>query len=166
MFEIAPESINLAALPSLTLANRKQLPNIATCYLVLDGETVVYVGRSNNLVLRWLGHHKLKQLKSRETEVKIAWIECSDVSLLPSIERALIQYFKPELNDMGEKAMRADYLTRFKLSNDGELAEKAISVRLPLEVDAQVRAMQGQQRSEWLRSAIAEKLERDLQQSA
>jgi Arc/MetJ-type ribon-helix-helix transcriptional regulator len=60
--------------------------------------------------------------------------------------------------------MRADYLTRFKPSNDGELAEKAISVRLPLEVDAQVRAMQGQQRSEWLRSAIAEKLEREQQQ--
>ena len=61
--------------------------------------------------------------------------------------------------------MRADYLTRFKPYEDGELAEKAISVRLPLEIDAKVRAMQGQQRSEWLRKAIAAQLERDSKQN-
>lgn len=61
--------------------------------------------------------------------------------------------------------MRADYLTRFKSSIDGELAEKPIAVRLQRAVDAAVRAMPSSERSEWLRSAIAEKLERE-QQSA
>lgn len=57
--------------------------------------------------------------------------------------------------------MRADYLTRFQSANEGELAEKAISVRLTLPIDAEIRKMEGDKRSKWLRSAIAEKLERE-----
>ncbi len=57
--------------------------------------------------------------------------------------------------------MRADYFTRFKASSDGELAEKPIAVRLQRDVDAAIRAMPSSIRSEWLRSAIAEKLERE-----
>ncbi len=59
--------------------------------------------------------------------------------------------------------MRADYLTRFRPSSDGELAEKPIAVRLQRNVDAAVRAMPSSERSEWLRSAIAEKLAREQQ---
>ena len=59
--------------------------------------------------------------------------------------------------------MRADYLTRFKLSSDGELAEKPIAVRLQRDVDAAVRAMPSSERSEWLRKAIAAQLEREQQ---
>lgn len=96
---IVPESIDIASLPSLVLAERKQLPNCAACYLVLEGETVVYVGRSANLRLRWRNYHqKLRHLKNRGTKIKIAWLECSEPSLLPAIEKALIGYFQPELN--------------------------------------------------------------------
>ena len=82
--------INPLALPSLPLTDRRQLPNCAAVYLVLEGETVIYVGQSTSLILRWQQHNKLKQLKSRGTEIKVAWLECSDPALLKSVESALI----------------------------------------------------------------------------
>ena len=44
------------------------------------------------------------------------------------------------------------------------MAEKPIAVRLPVEVDAAVRAIPSSERSEWLRKAIAAQLEREQQQ--
>lgn len=38
MSVIAPESINIAELPSLALADRQLLPNGPACYLVLEGQ--------------------------------------------------------------------------------------------------------------------------------
>ena len=45
--------INPLSLPSLPLALRRQLPNCAGVYLVLEGKTVIYVGQSASLILRW-----------------------------------------------------------------------------------------------------------------
>lgn len=59
-----PSEINVSSLPLLALAERKRLPN-AACYLVLEGDPVIYVGRS---------------------AIKIAWLECSDPSLIPTIK--------------------------------------------------------------------------------
>lgn len=95
---VEPESIDLATLPSIELTERKQLPNIAACYLVMEKESVIYIGKSTNLVIRWLSHNRLKEIKLRGTDIKIAWIEVSDPNLLLVIEKALIQYFKPPLN--------------------------------------------------------------------
>ena len=57
--------INVSSLPLVALAERKRLPNCAACYLVLEGEPVIYVGRS---------------------AIKIAWLECSAPSLIPTIK--------------------------------------------------------------------------------
>ena len=94
---IAPETINIASLPFLPLANRRDLPNSAACYLVIEGEKIIYVGQAKSLLLRWQGHHRLKDFKKRK-DVKIAWLIISDESLLREIETALIQWFQPELN--------------------------------------------------------------------
>ncbi len=56
--------------------------------------------------------------------------------------------------------VRADYKTRFKGKGIGvKNKQRPVSVMLPEEIDAIVRAMPN--RSEFIRQAIIEKLERD-----
>jgi len=90
-------TINPLTLPSLSLANRSALPPCLAVYFALEGDHVLYVGRSVNLQQRWITHHRYSQLKGLNN-VRIAWLECSDPSLLPEIEAALIEYFQPSLN--------------------------------------------------------------------
>lgn len=180
MLSIDPGSVKLSALPSLPLADRRQLPNCAAVYLVLEGENVIYVGQSTSLILRWQGHDKLKQLKSRGAEIRLAWLECNDPTLLRSIEAALIQWFKPELNRFYPK-LKQPHLTsektgikkrikryahnkntgKFCSPNPEPLAKRIISVRLPVSIDSRVRELAGNELSEWIRQAIAEKLARE-----
>jgi hypothetical protein len=96
----APESLDIAALPSLPLLDRSKLPSVAACYLVIEKDAVIYVGQTCRLQKRWNAHHKLEELKRRNADVKIAWIECNDSSLLTPIENALINWFQPELNGL------------------------------------------------------------------
>lgn len=92
-----PLGIDFSTLPSLPLASRSALPPCPAVYFVLEGNHVLYVGRSVNLQQRWITHHRYSQLKGLNN-VRIAWLECSDPSLLPEIEAALIEYFQPSLN--------------------------------------------------------------------
>jgi hypothetical protein len=92
-----PTTINPLALPSLSLANRSALPPCPAIYFALEDDHVLYVGRASNLQQRWTTHHRYSQLK-KLNNVRITWLECSDPSLLPEIEAALIEYFQPELN--------------------------------------------------------------------
>lgn len=110
MSVITPESINIASLPSLALNDKKNLPSVSAIYLVLEGETIIYIGLAKNLYSRWRNYHqKMKHLRTRKTSLKIAWLECSDSDLMPAIEKALIAYFHPELN--GKKtAEEIDYI--------------------------------------------------------
>lgn len=50
-------------------------------------------------------------------------------------------------------------VSRFSSPYEQQMAEKPISVRLSAEIDEKVRALPN--RTEWLREAIAEKLERE-----
>lgn len=97
MIAIAPETIDIAALPSLELENRKQFPACSCIYLACSGEQILYIGKSRNLAQRWAGHHRQAQLETFGS-VRIAWIEVSDTSMLLVIEKALIEYFNPPLN--------------------------------------------------------------------
>ncbi|HEY9748539.1 MAG TPA: helix-turn-helix domain-containing protein, partial [Allocoleopsis sp.] len=58
---------------------------------------ILYIGRSQNMRHRWISHHRHSQVAEFDG-AKIAWIEISDCSLLPEIEFALIEYFRPPLN--------------------------------------------------------------------
>lgn len=98
MTVVAPESINPLELPSLPLESRRELSPCPAIYFVLKGEQVLYIGRTVNLNKRWRKHAKLRQLKSYTGHIHIAWLECNDISLLSSIEIALINFFQPELN--------------------------------------------------------------------
>ena len=60
---------------------------------------------------------------------------------------------------MSDTPLRRDYLTRFQQQGDVPMAERPLSVRMPEDIDAIIRAKPG--RTEWLRDAIVEKLWRE-----
>jgi excinuclease UvrABC nuclease subunit len=91
-------NIDPLTLPSLPLKERSSLPSCSAIYFVMDGNCVLYIGKSVNLAQRWATHHKLSQLVKLDSVLKIAWLECSDANLRDDIEAALIQQFTPKLN--------------------------------------------------------------------
>ncbi|MBR8839987.1 MAG: GIY-YIG nuclease family protein [Stigonema ocellatum SAG 48.90 = DSM 106950] len=95
--EIVTETVNPHLLPSLPLASRRVLPHCPAIYFVLSGDEILYIGQTNSLLLRWQNHHRLKDCKSLKN-VRIAWLECSDVKLMPEIEKSLINWFEPPMN--------------------------------------------------------------------
>jgi GIY-YIG catalytic domain len=166
---IAPESINLATLPSIALENRRTFPQCSCIYIARSGEEILYIGKAINLAQRWRQHHRQAELESME-EVKITWLEVSDPGLLPVVEKALIQYFKPQLNGQSvavhqrkQNLERADYKTRFK-NSDGitNLSKNTIGVKLPKDIHAVIRAMRACDRSVWLRRIITEAAKKEL----
>jgi hypothetical protein len=58
-----------------------------------------------------------------------------------------------------KKPVRADVLTRFQQQGTVPMAKQPVTVRLPEDIDAIVRALPD--RNAWLRSAILEKLDQD-----
>ncbi|MEH2029822.1 MAG: helix-turn-helix domain-containing protein [Nostoc sp.] len=92
-----PEQIYLPDLPSLPLKNRQNLPSISCIYFVLENGWLVYIGRFKDLRFRWRQHHRYHDFQHLEN-VKIAWLEISEPSLLHEIEMALIAWFEPYLN--------------------------------------------------------------------
>lgn len=97
MIAIAPEHINLLALPSLLLESRRNLPNKSALYFVFDADDeLLYIGKTISLVERWRGHHRVAQLEQLDN-VRIAWMEC-DKELIDSSEEAFIAHFNPSLN--------------------------------------------------------------------
>lgn len=95
---VSPEAINPLELPSVSLAERSQLPQHPVIYFAIDSEGVVqYIGRSINPRQRWMQHHRCNQLLKMGS-VRIAYL-FADADLLPAIEEALIQWWQPPLND-------------------------------------------------------------------
>ena len=105
---ISPEAIDLNSLPSVELESKSELPEQSAIYFAIDSQGAIqYIGRSSNLKNRWINHHRFNQLKSLGG-VRIAYLFL-DLDLLPSVEKALIEWFKPALNnsDSPEKRKRA-----------------------------------------------------------
>jgi hypothetical protein len=60
---------------------------------------------------------------------------------------------------MVQPPIRPDVLTRFQKQGDTPMAKTPLSVRMPEDIDAIVRAKPN--RTQWLRDAILEKLDRE-----
>lgn len=93
-------AIDPLTLPSLPLGERSRLPNCPAIYFVLNGTRVLYIGQTINLAQRWLTHHRWQQFSKQGESTRVAWLNLEDteLNLLPGIEAALIEYFRPELN--------------------------------------------------------------------
>lgn len=111
---INPETIELNCLPYLSLLQRKDLPEVSGIYFLINNQGVIqYIEQSINLKQRWQRHHRLSQLEEL-SDVRIAWLEVSDRSLLLEIEKALIHWFKPLLN---RRRVRKIKITKRKRGN-------------------------------------------------
>jgi hypothetical protein len=93
-----PEMLSLSELPSLPLRERKSLPVYPAIYFLLDGEKVLYIGKTQNLRRRWSAHFREKQAPENS---RIAWLELEEVALLGRVEKIFIKYFNPSLNGVG-----------------------------------------------------------------
>jgi hypothetical protein len=102
---LEPQSIPLLALPFVPFPEYKRLPRLAAIYFVLNSTgTVLYVGQSINLALRWAGHHRTAKLIDHQA-TRIAWLVMDDTTLLDAVEAACIIYFDPPCN--GFRGIRA-----------------------------------------------------------
>lgn len=90
-----PSDINLSTLPRVPLTDRRNLPTTSGIYFAIANGEVQYIGRSVNIRQRWADHHRAGQLRA---DTHIVYLEVSDLSLLPEIETALIEWFDPKLN--------------------------------------------------------------------
>lgn len=129
--EIAAHT-DILSLPWLPLENRGELPNVPGIYFVLENERVIYIGLSKKSILcRWWIHPKLKELKPRIGELKIAWLECRALLLLPVIESALIERFgKPELNrKWGDKIVPITQNSEFYRAMEEQIEYRRVGLR-------------------------------------
>jgi hypothetical protein len=86
---------DIAALPSVSFAERKQLPPIGAVYFVCASTTaVLYVGSSKNLQQRWLSHHRDHQCASTPG-VRIAWYAVDSVAHRLAIEQHCVAVLRP-----------------------------------------------------------------------
>lgn len=94
-----PAQLTLASLPSVRLDERRNLPEYQGIYFatIPDG-TILYIGKTRNLLGRWKTHHRLAELLGRGN-VSLSWLRFDgDDALLSEIERACVEYFAPVLN--------------------------------------------------------------------
>lgn len=96
---INPKALDIKTLPWLPLEEKAAFPKKSAIYFAIDSQgTVQYIGRSANVRQRWGNHHKYDVL-SEIGNIKIAYLFVDAVELLPKIEAALIEWFKPPLNN-------------------------------------------------------------------
>lgn len=94
-------SLDPLQLPSLPLAERKQLPTCTAIYLAIDSSNrILYVGKARNLAVRWKNHHRLHKLEEidKDSSVRLAWQAWNEDDLSEA-EKGLIAHFHPLLNN-------------------------------------------------------------------
>lgn len=107
-----PESIDPNSLPYLPFESKNKLPKIMAIYFVLDGEDVIYVGRSVNLKERWLNHSLAPALELQN--IRIAWLAIENPLHL-GFEFYFIERFNPKLNVMVSGGLKDDRI-RLRIS--------------------------------------------------
>lgn len=94
-----PSDLDLGSLPWLPLEARSAFPRHPAIYFAITSDAQVqYIGRSIDPKRRWKAHHRYSEL-SEMSGVRIAYL-FADADLLPVIEAALIDWFKPPLNSV------------------------------------------------------------------
>lgn len=92
------DQVNPWALPSTSIADLALLPDCAAIYFVIQGSTIIYIGKAVRLATRWKRHHRLEQVRSEYPGSCVAWLELTRRDPLEQIEKALILRLNPKLN--------------------------------------------------------------------
>ncbi len=94
---INPETLNIDSLPWMPLEEKSAFPKQSAIYFAIDSlGDIQYIGRSANVKMRWVNHHRFDDLQSIGN-IRIAYL-FMEADLLPSVEAALIEWFNPPLN--------------------------------------------------------------------
>lgn len=122
--------IDVATLPSMPLAKHKTIPPISAIYFCLDevGQ-ILYIGKTKNLLIRWLNHHRYTQLEELGN-VSLAWFPC-EIEALKETENQLIEVFKPILNSQSNPYPKKDkegFVTMHVKFNE-ELKQKVVTLQ-------------------------------------
>ena len=87
----------ISLLPSLAFEYRADLPPTPAVYFVLnDQRSVMYIGATENLRVRWKSHHRAPQMVVGA--YRIHWTEVADADQRSAMERQAIDYFRPLWN--------------------------------------------------------------------
>ncbi|BAZ19049.1 XRE family transcriptional regulator (plasmid) [Calothrix sp. NIES-4071] len=54
--------INPSNLPVIPISERRNLPDCPAIYFVMQGNIILYIGRTKSLCRRWLTHHIWERL--------------------------------------------------------------------------------------------------------
>lgn len=97
---INPKDLDLNTLPWLPLTEKVSFPEQPAIYFAIDANDVIqYIGRSKNPRQRWRQHHRYKELNAI-AGIKIAYLFIDRLELFSEIEKALIAWFNPCLNEV------------------------------------------------------------------
>lgn len=116
--------INPFQLPYVEFSEKTQLPEKSGLYFVIDGDQILYVGKTIHFKRRWAGHHRYAQIKAMAKNPVIAWLDVEDTRLLDA-ESELIARFKPKLNwtrvsqDNSKSKPKAPYSQKRASQNNG-----------------------------------------------
>lgn len=105
-----------------TELNLKNIPLIKGIYFIFTDEELVYIGKSNNIVLRILTHFSSNDnpLINYSDIKRTSFIEVEDSKELHNLEKYAIRHFKPKWNRTGVKTVKntpieENLLKKFKL---------------------------------------------------
>jgi hypothetical protein len=97
MSGLNPLAIDIQDLPTVMFGERSRLPRMSAVYFALGvSDTVLYIGKTQDLWKRWRFHHRLQQLMDMGC-LRIAWYGAKRDILL-TLEIPLIDAYKPPLN--------------------------------------------------------------------
>lgn len=129
---IEPASLDISSLPWLPLSEQNAFPQRPTIYFAIDSTGLIqYIGRSVNPRQRWKSHHQFNNL-SKIGQIRIAYLFVDSPDLLPDIERALIQWFKPPLNKAMCRVSESGKTDTCKTKDSGAIrVRKVIDIEVP-----------------------------------
>jgi hypothetical protein len=91
---------DIQSLPSWPICDRDQLPHAPGIYFAIgDDDSLLYLGRSNNVWYRWQNHHKHDAIAAASPLFRISVLVVHDIDSLPALEARYIRAFDPPLND-------------------------------------------------------------------
>ena len=83
MQSLAPELIDLEALPCIPFAERGRLPHVPGIYFVLNAEKeLLYIGQARSLSVRWQNHHRHAEF-SNLPSLSIAYLLVTEMGFSP-----------------------------------------------------------------------------------
>lgn len=141
----------------ITLNEKHLLPELPGVYFVKDGDLVLYVGKTKNLNIRWLNHHRYDQLCEQYPNAVISWIIVTP-ELLHITEKEFIQKLNPLLNSSA-------VLYKPRMSKKVKQVTIRVQITLPIQIAIPLSFLcyfMGKSLPNWTRDIIVEEIKANI----